>query len=175
MRRHQLTALTARRRFQRFGALCLVSATNIINRGTIEVGPNGLLSLQGQNINLFGGLLNMEGFESGDQSGRAGMFDGYWGMGPTPEYNPVASFRPTSAISPAHWVTNRDYTSMETVLALTRVTTYMNSITNAISKITIEGEEGGMHYRVGDRPVGPDSLSAKWGRCEHTATSIFPA
>ena len=103
---------------QRFGALCLVSATNIINRGTIEVGPNGLLSLQGQNVNLFGGLLNMEGFESGDQSGRAGIYDGYWGIGPTPEYNPVASFRPTSATSPAHWVTNRDYTSMETVVGL---------------------------------------------------------
>ena len=33
------------------------------------MGPDSLLSLQGQNISLSGGLLNMEGFETGDLFG----------------------------------------------------------------------------------------------------------
>ena len=74
------------------GAVCLASATNIINRGTIEMGPDSLLSLQGQNVSLSGGLLNMEGFETGDLFGTTGMFDSYWGLGQTPNYNPVADF-----------------------------------------------------------------------------------
>ena len=84
------------------GALCLASATNIINRGTIEMGPDSLLSLQGQNISLSGGLLNMEGFETGDLFGTAGMFDGYWGVGQTATYNPAGYFGPFSPSSPQH-------------------------------------------------------------------------
>jgi len=42
------------------GAVCVVSATNIINRGTIDMGPDSLLSLHGQNVSLAGGLLNMK-------------------------------------------------------------------------------------------------------------------
>ena len=101
------------------GAECLASATNIINRGTIEMGPDSLLSLQGQNVSLSGGLLNMEGFETGDLFGTAGMFDGYWGLGQTPTYNPAAYFSPFGAVSPGpYWVTNRYYSAMQTELCL---------------------------------------------------------
>jgi hypothetical protein len=96
------------------GAVCVASATNIINRGTIEMGPDSLLSLHGQNVNLSGGLLNMEGFETGGFLGFAGMFDGYWGWGQTPKnYNPMAYFTSTFATTPIHWVTNRDYSAMQ--------------------------------------------------------------
>ena len=38
------------------GAECLATATNIINRGTIEMGQDSLLNLRGQNVSLSGGL-----------------------------------------------------------------------------------------------------------------------
>src|ERR1017187_7608994 len=108
-------------------AECLVWATNIINRGTIEMGVDSLLSMQGQNVSLSGGLLNMEGFESGNLFGFSGMFDGYWGLGQTPNYNPVASFGPNFATAPGpYWVTNRYHSAMETVLS--SATAYMNAI-----------------------------------------------
>ena len=120
------------------GAECLVWATNIINRGTIEMGIDSLLSLQGQNVSLSGGLLIMEGFESGDLFGFSGMFDGYWGLGQTPNYNPTVSFGPNFAVSPGpYWVTNRDYSAMQTELSGS--TAYMNAITNAITVISTDG------------------------------------
>ena len=112
-------------------AECLVSATNIINRGTIEMGIDSLLSLQGQNVSLSGGLLNMEGFETGDLFGFAGTFDGYWGLGQTAGYFPAGSFGPFSASSPSYWVTNRYYSDMQTTLSVFPATTYLNAITNA--------------------------------------------
>ena len=119
------------------GALCEVSATNIINRGTIEMGPDSLLSLQGQNVSLAGGLLNMEGFESGNLF-AAGMFDGYWGLGQTPNYNPAASFSANFGLSPGpYWVTNRYYSALQTELSAGSA--YMNAITNAFTIISTDG------------------------------------
>jgi hypothetical protein len=126
-------------------AECLVWATNIINRGTIEMGIDSLLSLQGQNVNLSGGLLTMEGFESGNifgivgnlfgnggiVFGSAGMFDGYWGLGQTRNYNVAGSFGAFFASSPLFWVTNREYTDMQTAVSSFSGATYLNAITNA--------------------------------------------
>jgi hypothetical protein len=109
-----------------FGSVCLVRATNIINRGTIEMGEDSLLSLQGQNVNLTGGLLNMEGFETGPFYGQVGMFAGYWGLGQTPGFNPASSFGTINATSPEHWVTNRYYSDFQTLLSLGPVNAYMN-------------------------------------------------
>ena len=135
------------------GALCVASATNIINRGTIEMGPDSLLSLHGQNVSLAGGLLNMEGFETGtgfgtigvggsgsfvlNSLGSIGMFDGYWGLGQTPNYNPAAAFNGFPD-SPPYWVTNRYYSAEKLQSALPLATTYVNTITNAIS-VTTDG------------------------------------
>jgi hypothetical protein len=129
-------------------AECLVSATNIINRGTIEMGSDSLLSLSGQNVSLAGGLVNMEGFETGypytltlipgpnggfmaETIGQTGIFDGYWGLGQTAGYFPAGSFSPFSASSPLYWVTNRDYSDMQTAMSVFPATTYLNAITNA--------------------------------------------
>ena len=109
------------------GALCLASATNIINRGTIEMGPNSLLSLQGQNIALSGGLLNMEGFETGDLLGTGGMFDGYWGWGQTASFNPAADFNPFSPFSPQYGITNRYYyDTTNNLLSVPQAVAYLN-------------------------------------------------
>ncbi len=135
------------------GALCIASATNIINRGTVEMGPDSLLSLHGQNVSLAGGLLNMEGFESGtafgiigvggsgvavlNGLGTYGMFDYYWGLGQTPNYNPASAFNFFPS-SPLYWVTNRYYEAMETESSYPLATTYVNVITNAIT-VTTDG------------------------------------
>ena len=122
------------------GAECLVWATNIINGGTIDMGMDSLLSLQGQNVNLKGGLLNMEGFETGDLFGTSGMFDGYWGLGQTPyNYNPVANFGPNFALaSGPYWVTNRYYSALKMDLS-SLATAIMNPITNAVTIISTDG------------------------------------
>jgi hypothetical protein len=114
--------------FSGYGAVCLAEATNIINRGTIEMGPDSLLSLKGQNISLAGGLVNMEGFETGDLFGFAGTFDGYWGVGQSSRYNPMGSFGTSSAFSPTHWITNRYYSDMETSLALPLANAFLNEV-----------------------------------------------
>jgi hypothetical protein len=108
------------------GSVCMVRATNINNRGTMAMGMDSLLSLQGQNVSLAGGLLNMEGFETGYSYRQNGMYDGYWGLGQTPSYNPASYFGTISAYSPSHWVTNRDYTALNTGLYLFPVNAYMD-------------------------------------------------
>jgi hypothetical protein len=40
---------------------CVVSATNLINPGTLDVGYGGLIQLQGQKVDLTGGELSVEG------------------------------------------------------------------------------------------------------------------
>jgi hypothetical protein len=42
-------------------AQCLVTATNIANPGTIDVGVDGLIQVAGQNVDLTHGILNIEG------------------------------------------------------------------------------------------------------------------
>ena len=121
-------------------AECLVWATNIINRGTIEMGVDSLLSMQGQNVSLSGGLLNMEGFESGPgfsvqitaggtslSIGQAGMFDYYWGVGQSSKYRPMNDFTSAFPFSPLHWVTNRYYSEMQQELALPLANAYLNA------------------------------------------------
>jgi len=106
-------------------ALCLVWATNIVNRGTIEMGPDSLLSLRGQNVSLSGGLVNMEGFESG-YSFFTGMFDGYWGVGQSSAFNPASYFGPFFPLSPQHWITNRYYSDYQWWVSLPLANAYLN-------------------------------------------------
>ncbi|HWI56862.1 MAG TPA: hypothetical protein VNZ22_06530 [Bacillota bacterium] len=97
-----------------------VWATNIVNRGAIEMGINGLLSLQGKTVDLAGGLLNMEGFETGGAYRYwSGIFDGYWGAGQNTDWVP-------GAYTPAHWVTNRLYNYMQTAYSLSAAIPYQN-------------------------------------------------
>ena len=42
-------------------AQCLISATNIVNPGTLDVGVDGLIQVSGQNVDLSHGVLNVEG------------------------------------------------------------------------------------------------------------------
>lgn len=72
----------------------VIEATNIVNRGLLSAGQNGLISLKGQNLDLSrGGIrtgVSPSGFSGFDFSGiintnyhinPAGVYDNYWGTG----------------------------------------------------------------------------------------------
>jgi hypothetical protein len=153
-------------------AECLISATNIINRGIIDMGLDSLLRMEGQNVNLSGGLLNMEGFETGGLFssfgmfgglfGPSGWFDGYWGVGQTPEFRPASYFGFGFPQSPYHWVTNRYYTPMQTSLFLPSANAYQNPVVaqsptnNVIQVVFLQNSDPSMSnnvYFAGDSVV----------------------
>ena len=73
---------------------CLVSATNIINHGLMEVGVDGLVQLNGSRVDLTSGTVNME--NSAGSESVTGTFD----IGANTNYwNPGIDIGPTSAFS----------------------------------------------------------------------------
>jgi hypothetical protein len=77
---------------------CIVSATNIIMQGQIEVGDNGAINISGQNINLSGSELTLEnglGAGTGNApftgTGKSGLTTNAW--------EPLLSLTNTSALS----------------------------------------------------------------------------
>ena len=104
----------------------LLSATNLINRGVLEVGGSGLMQLRGNNVNLSrsGVLINAAGANGGggcifDFTGiitptnylpEIGLDDIYWGVGTTTNLasDRIAQFVGGQLLvqSPTHTVTN---------------------------------------------------------------------
>lgn len=133
--------------FLQSGAIFSVSATNLVNRGTINLGPDSLLSLQGQNVDLSLGLLNMQGFEGNNFiftvvgnnifSSSPGIFDGYWGVGTT-TFNPGTDLGPTFALGPASWVTNRYYLEYQRQLFLNSPSNYVNDFMTGPSNRVVQ-------------------------------------
>ena len=78
---------------------CLVSATNVVNPGLVEVGPDGLIQLTGQNVDLTSATLDVEAIQN--------FFTGYAnisaigtiGVDTNAEWNPSAELGPTYAYS----------------------------------------------------------------------------
>ncbi|MCX7867832.1 hypothetical protein [Limisphaera sp. VF-2] len=99
----------------------LVQATNIINRGRLEIGPFGQINLTGHNLDLRGGELRY--VESGDTNFALRTYDIYWGFN-TNALNPFTTFSWAFApplISDPHWVTTLQdifYQSMLTQVTL---------------------------------------------------------
>ena len=71
-----------------------ISATNVVNAGLLDVGVNGLMTVDGESIDLTRGTLTIEGLQTfgsffslflgGNFFGAtigAGIFDNYWGLG----------------------------------------------------------------------------------------------
>lgn len=111
-----------------------INAKEIQNRGSMSVGPSGLIRLQGETITLTNSLLSVNplgsasaGFFGGffstcdDGSGSGflsntnffpdvGLYDAYWGMGLTTNFNVgnfLPSVNPTLVQTAPHDVTNR--------------------------------------------------------------------
>ena len=58
---------------------CIVSATNIVNSGVVQVGVDGLMQFTGQNVDLTRGMLNMEVFQNvPSSSGAVGANTNLW-------------------------------------------------------------------------------------------------
>lgn len=78
---------------------CFVSATNIINPGTIELGDGGQLNLSGQNVDLSQSVLTLETGENiGTVAGNA-PFTGTRVFGLNTNWDPSADLEPPIAIS----------------------------------------------------------------------------
>jgi hypothetical protein len=134
------------------GERIIVNATNIINRGLLDVGQEtgqnggtgGLLSLKGKNVDLSRGTLRVEGFNPatngvillGNFAGtEPGIFDNYWGFGRCSDGNFASQVYQT----PFHIVTNvfnGAYNTFVTSLALSntfvtnRMQLYQTGATN---------------------------------------------
>jgi hypothetical protein len=80
---------------------CLVSATNVANPGTIEVGVNSLIQLNGQNVDLSRSTLNVENLQSlllGDSVGVYSIEAGF-GSDTNFDWNPYIDLTATMAYS----------------------------------------------------------------------------
>jgi hypothetical protein len=123
------------------GAQLLTRAQTTVNHGSMEMGINGLLSISSDCSDLQGGLLNMEGFESGQEPGGQfltfgaattfafqipGQFDYFWGLGQNNNWFPGSSVGATFASSPSHWETNRYYVSGQTSIGMSFPQVYQN-------------------------------------------------
>lgn len=108
-------------------AQLLISATNVVNRGPINMGPDTLLSVTGNEVDLSRSTLSMEGFSSGSMFSADGMFDGYWGVGSN-SMNPAVLFETLPYRTPTHYVTNRDYSVQSTQLAFDNCNFYLSDM-----------------------------------------------
>ncbi len=128
------------------GAKCLVTATNIVNPGVINMGVDSLLNLSGSTVDLTRGTLTMEntGFDilSSGTFFNGGFLDGYWGIGDStltayftpPSYqtfNPTI-FQQSPATTPEFAVTNRDQTiTFNTLGGTPSFLSYLSDTTDA--------------------------------------------
>ncbi len=96
--------------------MTIVGATNVVNRGTLSVAPEGIISVVGKNVDLSRGRIYVAAYEYSPYSFYAfGQLDSYWG-GRDVEFNPAVRFGGLYGTTPRHWVTNRTYLAMETSL-----------------------------------------------------------
>ena len=96
---------------------CIVSATNIVSPGTIEVGVNSLIQLNGQNVDLTRGTLLVEPLQSLFLGNSVGVYSIAAGFGAdtNQDWNPGADLTPTTA-----------YSSLPYIIDLTNSTPYFD-------------------------------------------------
>ena len=99
------------------GARVLVSATNVINRGTLDMGFESLLSLKGRDVDLSRGTVTSEPtgisvWDGGIAYSYNGLQTGYWGLGPDTNafLNPALYFGNSPPQTPPSIITYRDGT-----------------------------------------------------------------
>ena len=98
--------------------MLIVSATNVLNRGWLSLAPEGVMAINGRNVNLSRSRMNVAAYEyMADLYSFYifGQFDGYWGSRDV-EFNPAGRFGGFTGSTPLHWVTNRSYLANETSL-----------------------------------------------------------
>ena len=103
-----------------------VSATNVLNAGTLDVGINGLLTVDGQSVDLTRGTLSIEGLQTfgslfslffgGNFFGAtvgAGIFDNYWGLGSQTNTFQSGTYTLPTVVSPIFFATNTLYQTLQ--------------------------------------------------------------
>lgn len=96
---------------------CIVSATNIVNPGTIDVGVNSLIQLTGQNVDLTRGTLTVEPLQSLFFGNSVGVYSTAFGFGvdTNQDWDPSIDLTPTTA-----------YSSLPYIIYLTNSTAYFD-------------------------------------------------
>jgi hypothetical protein len=96
-----------------------LTATNIINPGTVNMGPLSRLRFTGDSLDLTRGTLAIQNTSTNTVFGQlaysGGIFDGYWGVG-TNLINPATNFSVIPPRTFPHTVTNRAYKVFNQIL-----------------------------------------------------------
>jgi hypothetical protein len=144
-----------------YPTLIAVEATNIVNEGTLSVANAGLVRLEGKNINLSRGAIDVATITPDFAAGwldpqrttyvpDAGIFDQLWGTGsePTNNYPPQDSasiVRPFGgqllAVSPVHFVANLNQAGYYQIGTLTTLATGMTNVNGGLG-LTLTNADG---------------------------------
>jgi hypothetical protein len=94
---------------------CIVTATNVMNSGTIEAGVNSLIQFNGQNVDLTRGILNIENLQSLYFGNSPGVYSFAYGFGDdtNQDWSPGNALTATTA-----------YSSLPYIITLTNSTAY---------------------------------------------------
>jgi len=105
---------------------CIVSATNIMNPGTIEGGVNSLIQLNGQNVDLTRGTLLVEPLQSLFFGNSVGVYSTAFGFGvdTNRDWDPSIALTPTTA-----------YSSLPYIIDLNNSTSYFKKVSPATNLI----------------------------------------
>jgi len=108
---------------------CIVSATNIISPGVIDVGVNGLMQFGGQNVDLSRSTLILENLQSLFLGNSVGLFATAAGFGidTNRDWDPSVDLKATTAVSSLPFIIN---------------------LTNSTAYFDIEGNVSNIIYRA---------------------------
>ncbi len=133
--------------FSTLGTLgeCLVSATNIVNPGTIQVGVNSLIQFGGQNVDLTRGTLTVENLQSIFLGNSVGVYSTVYGFGTDTNYDwdPSVALTATTAYSSWPFIIDLNHskayfdfrfpaTNLNVIRAVFLQDTSVNLITNRV-------------------------------------------
>ena len=161
--------------FSGFGTIgeCLVSATNVVIPGKIDVGVNSLIQLNGQNVDLRHCTLTVENLQSLLFGNSVGVYSTFFGFGTdtNQDWNPGAELTPTTAQG-----------SDPYPLALTNSACYYHTDTQSsnltiIRAVFVQNTSPNVPYHVyidtdvSSDPFGPGAAHVEWvGTVNNPAT-----
>ncbi|MDE3066800.1 MAG: hypothetical protein KGJ60_04525 [Verrucomicrobiota bacterium] len=141
---------------------CLVSATNIINPGVVEVGPAGLIGFKGQNVDLSHGTLNLEAIQNFFTGFANISAFGAVGVDTNGDWNPGTDLAPNFAV-----------TSLPYVFEAFPATPFLQLIPDSsgsnivVRAVFIENDSPNAPYNVyfnsaNPLTVGPGGVTIEW-------------
>ena len=129
------------------GGKCIISATNIVHSGQINMDASGLIKLTGDTVDLTAGSLTMatpgqitfidtNGVLTTIGQGNAGILDGYWGVGQQTTNNLINPsqyniFPPV--FSPFHLATTRQFFQTFSLLSLPNAQAFVSDVQTDVS------------------------------------------